>query len=200
MWQFCLPKNQSDQFFIFFLKFFHYCLLLIFLQNSLTLGTWVALHRARRVRKLLVMSEDEQKQHFLVSAQYSGEFTRWVVFLSTSTNTSDFKWDKNLHYTRGITPKRITSDGAHLRNLAAGQRSSEEVSQQRRVVGDTASDSTGPGIDPQIFTDSVCSTTELTNYNQSENTKVLFFAGVSLRSISNPYQIRSSCSTTLDRL
>ena len=43
----------------------------------------------------------------------------------------------NLHYTRRITPKRVTSGGAHLRGLAPGQHSSEEASQLGRVVGDT---------------------------------------------------------------
>ena len=43
----------------------------------------------------------------------------------------------NLHYTRGITPKRVTSGGAHLRGLAPGLRSSEETSQRWRAVGDT---------------------------------------------------------------
>ena len=45
----------------------------------------------------------------------------------------------NLHYTRGITPKRVTSCGAHLRCLAPGQHSSEETSQRWRIVGDTVS-------------------------------------------------------------
>ena len=43
----------------------------------------------------------------------------------------------NLHYTRGITPKRVTSGGAHLRGLAPGLHSSEETSQRWRAVGDT---------------------------------------------------------------
>ena len=30
------------------------------------------------------------------------------------------KSKSNLHYTRGITPKRVTSGGAHLRGLAPG--------------------------------------------------------------------------------
>ena len=34
----------------------------------------------------------------------------------------------NLHYTRGIMPKRVTSGGAQLRGLAPGQHSSEETS------------------------------------------------------------------------
>ena len=36
----------------------------------------------------------------------------------------------NLHYTRGITPKRVTSGGVHLRGLTPGQHSSEETSQR----------------------------------------------------------------------
>ena len=43
----------------------------------------------------------------------------------------------NLHYTRRITPKRVTSCGAHLRGLAPRQHSSEETSQRWRIVGDT---------------------------------------------------------------
>ena len=43
----------------------------------------------------------------------------------------------NLHYTRRIMPKRVTSCGAHLRGLALGQNSSEETSQRWRVVGDS---------------------------------------------------------------
>ena len=43
----------------------------------------------------------------------------------------------NLHYTRGITPKRVTSGGAHLRGLASGQHSTKEMSQRWRAVGDT---------------------------------------------------------------
>ena len=56
---------------------------------------------------------------------------------------------KNLHYTRGNMPKRVTSGGVHLRGLAPGQHSFEETSQRWRVVGDTASDLTGPGREPQ---------------------------------------------------
>ena len=47
------------------------------------------------------------------------------------------KIKSNLHYTRRITPKRVTSCGAHLRGLAPGLHSSEEASQRWRVVGDT---------------------------------------------------------------
>ena len=38
----------------------------------------------------------------------------------------------NLHYTRGITLKRVTSDGTHFCGLAPGQQSSEETSQRWR--------------------------------------------------------------------
>ena len=39
-----------------------------------------------------------------------------------------FKSICNLHHTRGITPKRVSSGGVHLRDLAPGQHSSEETS------------------------------------------------------------------------
>ena len=45
--------------------------------------------------------------------------------------------ESNLHYTRGIIPKRVTSGGAHLRGLAPGLHSSEKTRQQWRVVADT---------------------------------------------------------------
>ena len=63
----------------------------------------------------------------------------------------------NLPYTRGITPKRVTSGGAHLRCLAPGQHSPEEISQRWRAVVDTVP------IEPQTYrTDGVGLTTELT--------------------------------------
>ena len=54
-------------------------------------------------------------------------------------NNIDLNSDKNvvksnLHYTRRITPKRVTSCGAHFRGLAPGQHSSEEMLQRWRVV------------------------------------------------------------------
>ena len=39
------------------------------------------------------------------------------------------KLKSNLHYTRDITPKRVTSSGIHLRGLGPGQHSSEETSE-----------------------------------------------------------------------
>ena len=55
----------------------------------------------------------------------------------------------NLHYTRGITPKRTTSDGAHLGSLAPGQHHREDTSQRWRAIGVTASDSARSGIEPR---------------------------------------------------
>ena len=42
-----------------------------------------------------------------------------------------------LHYTRDITPKRLTSGVAHLRGAVLGPHSSEQTSQRWRAVGDT---------------------------------------------------------------
>ena len=47
-----------------------------------------------------------------------------------------------LHYTRGITPKYVTTGGAHFRGLAPGLHSSEETSRRWRAVADTMSGST----------------------------------------------------------
>ena len=58
-------------------------------------------------------------------------------FIETKFLRFRFGFKSNLHYTRRITPKRVTSCGAHLRSLAPGLHSSEETSQRWRVVGDT---------------------------------------------------------------
>ena len=52
-----------------------------------------------------------------------------------------------LDYTRGSTPKRVTSGRAHLRGLAPGLHSSEETSQRWRHCADW----TGLGIKPVEF-------------------------------------------------
>ena len=68
----------------------------------------------------------------------SRNFNRSVLSFSSSRKFSLINQIKsNLHYTRGITPKRVTSGGAHLRGLAPGLHSSEETSQRWRTVGDT---------------------------------------------------------------
>ena len=58
---------------------------------------------------------------------------------------------KNLHKTRGITPKRVTSGGNHLRGLTTEQHSSEESLQWWQAVGDTVSDLTEPVKEPYAF-------------------------------------------------
>ena len=65
------------------------------------------------------------------------------------TPFGDKRKKSNLHYAGGILPKRVTSCGAHLHGLAAGQHSSEETSQRWRVVGDAVSNLTGPEIETQ---------------------------------------------------
>ena len=42
----------------------------------------------------------------------------------------------NLHYTRCITPKRVTCGGAPICDLTPAQYSSEETAGQLRAVGD----------------------------------------------------------------
>ena len=72
---------------------------------------------------------------------------------TVSTDMLSSKSKLSHHYTRGITPKRVTSDGIHLHDLAPGLHSSEETSQWWRVVGDNVSDLTGLGIAPKTDSD-----------------------------------------------
>ena len=82
----------------------------------------------------------------------------------------------NLHYTLGITPKSVTSGGAYLRDSAPGQRRVQETKQRWRAVGDTASDLTGPGIEPQIsYTDSKCLTIGLISLINSSSFRICAF-------------------------
>ena len=46
-------------------------------------------------------------------------------------------------------PKHVTSGGIHLRGLAPGQHSSEKISLEWLVIGETLSDLSGLGIEPQ---------------------------------------------------
>ena len=48
----------------------------------------------------------------------------------------------------------------HLRGSAAEQHCSEETSQWLRPVGDSASDLTGPGIEPQTVLQNRCEATD----------------------------------------
>ena len=63
----------------------------------------------------------------------------------------ELKNQKNLLYTRDITPKRVTSGRAHPRGIASEQHSSEKTSLRYRAVGDTVSGLIGPGIEPQTY-------------------------------------------------
>ena len=51
-------------------------------------------------------------------------------FLVCSRSTTQ---KSNLHYTRHITPKRVTNSRTHLRSAAPGRNSSEQTSQRWRV-------------------------------------------------------------------
>ena len=70
----------------------------------------------------------------------------------------------SLHYTRGIPPpKRVTSSGARFHRWAPRQLSFEvrRTQPRRRVPGDTVSDLTSPGCEPQTSrTDSDVVTTK----------------------------------------
>ena len=86
---------------------------------------------------------------------------KFSALWSTWTTIAIYK--SNLHYTRGITLKRVASGGAYLRSLASGQHNSEETSQRWRTVGDTVSDLTEPGFESQTSrTDCIAVTTDLT--------------------------------------
>ena len=94
----------------------------------------------------------------------------------------------NLHYTRGMMPKRETS------GLAPEQHSSEETSQRWRAVGDTVSDSTGPRIEPQ--TSRIYSETLNNRANRQAHSKQLIkkcFSRSSPRHTA--YQIVSKCGS-----
>ena len=72
---------------------------------------------------------------------------------------------KMFHYTHGITPKRVTNGGAHIRSLASGLHSYEETSQRGQTVGGIVSGLTDPGFKPPISrTDSSVITSELTGW------------------------------------
>ena len=66
-----------------------------------------------------------------VNVQFCSTAYKGILISTDKTLLSNVKKKKksNLHYTHGISPKRVTSGGAHLRGLAPGQRSYEETSQ-----------------------------------------------------------------------
>ena len=87
------------------------------------------------------------------------------------------KKKSKLHYTRGITPKRVTSDGVHLRGLAPGQvgnaysfglRGNIAAVASHCLTGNTKSNLTGPGNEPQTSgTDSDVGITESTGRSRN---------------------------------
>ena len=68
-----------------------------------------------------------------------------MIMLKCKIKSFGHESKSNLHYTRDITPKRVTSGGVHLLDLAPGQHSSEVV----RAIGDNVSNLTCQGIEPQ---------------------------------------------------
>ena len=62
-----------------------------------------------------------------------------LVYKLRSDRLQTSNQKSNLHYIRRITPKRVTSGGGHLRDLARGLHNSEETWQRWRAVGDTVS-------------------------------------------------------------
>ena len=72
----------------------------------------------------------------------------YILEVAPSKICSQVLINSNLHYTRNITSQRAKSGGPHLRSLAPGQHRFEVKSQRWRAVGETASDLTGPGIEP----------------------------------------------------
>ena len=84
---------------------------------------------------------------FQIFACFSVVFLSVIVpFLTEKTNA--FFTKSNLHYTRGITLKCVTSGGVNLRGLTSRQHSNDETLQRWPAVGDIVYDLTGVGVDP----------------------------------------------------
>ena len=61
----------------------------------------------------------------------------------------EIKKKSNLHYTRDIAPKRITSGGVRLRDLEPGQCIFEETLLRWRAVGDAVPDLPAGELNPR---------------------------------------------------
>ena len=61
-------------------------------------------------------------------------FEKFNIFIKTGKSN---QIKSKLNYTHGISRKRVTSGGAHLRHLAPRLHSFEETWQRWRAVGDT---------------------------------------------------------------
>ena len=84
------------------------------------------------------MTPEKKKQTKLNQNEISKKIANRYKTAMPSEPTLYITSKSNLHYTRGITPMRVTSGGAHLCGLAAGLHSSERTSQRWLAVGDTA--------------------------------------------------------------
>ena len=72
-----------------------------------------------------------------------------AAFINQSFYLATISIKIKLYYTRGVTPKRVTSGGTHLRGFVPEQHSSEQTSKKWRADGDTGSDRIGSGVEPQ---------------------------------------------------
>ena len=87
-------------------------------------------------------------------------------------NIKDFVWKSIIILAvLRATKKRVTNGGAHLRGLAPEQRSTEETSQRRRVVGETLFDLTGLRIEPMIS----CADSDDVNFYVNRPVQVIDF-------------------------
>ena len=78
----------------------------------------------------------------------------WISRLKVgyTVASAQIKIKLNLHFTRGITPKCVASDGAYFCGLTHGQHNSEETWRQLVAgFGNAVSDLTDPKIKLQTF-------------------------------------------------
>ena len=101
----------------------------------------------------LIVCQLSQRPRFIITAKANITKPRWKQCCGGSKlKLLQIESPKlNLHYTRGITPKRVTSGGAHFAGLAPGQHSYHKTSQRLGGVSDTVSDVTGLGIESKSF-------------------------------------------------
>ena len=93
-----------------------------------------------------------------------------IVTASEFLHVQDYTIKSNLHYTRGIMPKRVTRKESYLCDIAPGQHSSEErrKSQRWRVFDDTASDLSDPRTNSNVF-DSCSGFGQISGKNKSQD-------------------------------
>ena len=85
---------------------------------------------------VVLVVDEVQKKIFQIPISTSTQHSQNVLPIGEYRTTDlHFVSKSNLHYTRDITPKRVTSGGAHFRGLAPGLHSSEGTLQRWRAVG-----------------------------------------------------------------